>query len=72
MIDISSVLTYLGDHHVAVKSAITPRRLGSLDMRPDFGDDRGAEGDVGHEMTIHDVHMEPVCAVLDCIGASGA
>ena len=54
---IRHVLTYLGDHHVAVKRAFTPRRFGSLDMRPDFGDDGGAEGDIGHKVTVHDVHM---------------
>ncbi len=69
---IRHVLTYLRDHHVAVKRAFTPRCFGSLDMRPDFGDNRGAEGDIGHKVTVHDVHMEPVCAILYRVGASGA
>ena len=57
---------------MAVKSSISSWSCRSLDMRPNFGDDRGAEGDVGYEMAVHNVDMEPVCAILDCIGAGSA
>lgn len=69
---ILDLLTYLGDHHVAVKCTSAPRFVGSLHMRPYFADDGRAEGDVGHKMAVHDVHMKPVCAILDCVGAGGA
>ncbi len=55
-----------GDHQVDVE-----RRP---DMRPDGFDQRRAEGDVRHEMPVHDVDMHPVGAlVLDgaALGAEG-
>ena len=42
---------------MAVKGSIAPRCFGSLDMRPDFGDDRGAKSDVGHKVAVHDIDV---------------
>ncbi len=32
--------------------------------RTDRFDDQGTDGDIGDEMTVHDVHMHPVAAAL--------
>lgn len=37
---------------------------GAVDVRADLGDDGGAEGDVGHEVPVHDVDVQPLRAVL--------
>ena len=44
----------LADHQVRVD--------GQLRQPADCGDDVRAEGDVGHEMPVHDVKMEPIDA----------
>lgn len=48
---------YLGDHHVAVEGALSVGFGGPVDVRTDLGDDWGAEGDVGHEVAVHDVDV---------------
>lgn len=48
---------YLGDHHVAVEGAFSIGFSGPVDVRADLGDDRGAKGDVGHKVAVHDVDV---------------
>lgn len=38
-------------------------------MRADLGDDGGAKGDVGHEMAVHDVDVDPVAVVAHQVRA---
>ena len=56
-----------GDHQVDVE--------GQARVRAQAGDDRGAETDVGDEMTVHHVEMEPVGAGgldgADLLGEAG-
>lgn len=59
--------TYLHDHHMAIEGASAARLHGSFDMGTDSGDDGGAKGHVGHEMSIHDVDMEPVRSLPDLV-----
>ncbi len=59
---------YLGDHHVAVKGALAVRRCRSLDVGADFGHHGRAEGDVGHEVAVHDVDVKPCRSVVDRVG----
>lgn len=47
------LLAYLRDHHMAVKSAFTTSRLGTINMRSDLGDHGSTKGDIGDEMAIH-------------------
>lgn len=43
-----------------------------MHVRSDLRDDRVAEGDVRDEVPVHYVDVEPVCALGDGRGASGA
>ena len=43
-----------------------------MDVRPDLADDGVAEGDVGHEVPVHYVDVEPVGAGGDGGAAGGA
>ena len=56
---------YLGDHHVAVEGALSVGFSGPLDVRTDLSDDGSAEGNVGHEVAVHDVDVQPVCSMAD-------
>lgn len=51
----------LGDHHVAVENTLSPVGV-AVDCAADAGDDGGADGDVGYEVAVHDVDVEPVGA----------
>lgn len=53
--------THLGDHHVAVEHALAPVRI-PLYRAADAGDYGGTNRDVRHEMAVHDIDVEPVCA----------
>lgn len=44
---------YLGDHHMAIESALAARCTRPLDMGPNFGDDGSAKGHVGDKVAIH-------------------
>lgn len=59
---------YLGDHHVTVKGALAVRRRGSVDVGADLGHDGRAECHVGHKVAVHDVDVQPCCAVADRVG----
>lgn len=59
--------TDLGDHHVAVESALAKGLGGLVDMRTDHGYYRSAKGHVGDEVAVHDVDVEPVCAMANGI-----
>jgi hypothetical protein len=48
---------YLGDHHMAVESALSVGFSGPVDVRADLGDDGSAKGDVGHKVAVHDVDV---------------
>lgn len=57
--------TDLGDHHVAIEGALA-KGLGRLvNMRTDHCDNGSAKGHVGDEMAVHDIDMEPICAMAD-------
>lgn len=60
-----SVVAYLSDHHVAVKGALSKGLGRLLYVRADLGDDGCSEGDVGDEVAVHDVHVQPVCSMAD-------
>jgi hypothetical protein len=51
---------YLCNHHVAVKRPLAVLGRGLLDVAPDLRNDGCTEGDVGHEMAVHDIHMQPL------------
>src|SRR5215831_6766028 len=53
----------IGDHQVAVK-----RQSGVLEQRLHH---RQADGEVGHEVIVHDVHMQPVGHAGDGLGLAG-
>jgi hypothetical protein len=53
----------LGNHHVAVKRASSVPGRWPVDVRADLGDDGSAKCDVGDEVAVHDVDVEPVCAL---------
>lgn len=57
--------SYLGDHHVAVEGALSIGLGWPLNVRADLGDDGSAKGDVRNEVAVHDVYVQPVCAVAD-------
>lgn len=46
----------LGDHHMAVERAFAKRSGRRLHVGADLGDHRGAKGQVGDEVTVHNVH----------------
>jgi hypothetical protein len=48
---------YLGDHHVAVKGALSVGLGWPVDVRPDLSDDGSAKGNVGHKVAVHDVDV---------------
>jgi len=48
---------------VAVEGPFPVRGLGAGDVGTDFRDDGRAEGNVGDEMAVHDVDVEPKFAV---------
>lgn len=52
--------THLRDHHVAVKGAPALGLCRPANMRTDLSDNGSSEGDVGDEVTVHDIDMEPV------------
>lgn len=55
----------LRDHHMAIECAFPVLLLGFVDMTSNLGDDWGAEGDVGHEVPVHYIDMQPVCTLRD-------
>ena len=59
-------LSYLGEHHMAVKSAFSVSGFGSLDMRSDLSDNGSAKGHVGYEVA---VHLRLVVSVVPSNGA---
>ena len=58
---------YLSNHHVAVERAFPHRGLWAADMGPDLCHDWRSKGDIWYEVTIHDVDMEPITPIADCI-----
>lgn len=56
---------YLSDHHVAVEGALSVSLSGLLDVWADLGDNGCSEGDVGDEVAVHDIHVQPVCSMAD-------
>lgn len=44
---------YLGDHHMAIKSALPARRTRPLDMRPNLGDDGSAKSHIRDKVAVH-------------------
>ena len=55
---------------MAVEGACSFGGGGAVDMRPDLADDGVAEGNVGDEVAVHDVDVQPVGA-LGHGGAAG-
>lgn len=49
---------------MAVEGARGIGGYGAVDVRADLGDDGGAEGDVRHKVTVHDVDVQPLRAIL--------
>lgn len=62
---------HLGDHHVAVEGPFPVGGLGAGDVWPDLRYDGRAEGDVGHEVAVHDVDVEPGVGVSMSIATAG-
>jgi hypothetical protein len=56
---------YLSDHHVAVEGALSVGLGRLLDVWADLGDNGCSKGDVGDEMAVHNVHVQPVCSMAD-------
>ena len=61
---IPGVTTYLRNHHMAVKGSCAVGLSRPGNMRADLRNDGGAKGDIGDEVAIHDVDMEPVRALV--------
>lgn len=57
---------------MAVKGSPPLCRLGPLNVRSNLCDDGRAKGDIGHEMAVHDVDMDPVRVGAYQAGALGA
>jgi len=57
---------------VAVEGALRVRSPRPRDVRADRGDDGRAKGDVGHEVPVHDVDVQPIGVVGDGLRAFGA
>lgn len=56
---------HLGNHHVAVKHALAPVCI-PVYRATDAGDDGSTDGNVRHEMAVHNIYVEPICAgVMD-------
>jgi hypothetical protein len=58
-------VTDLSDHHVAVESTFAKGLSRLFDVRTDHCDNGSAKGHVGDKMAVHDIYMEPVCAMPD-------
>lgn len=56
------------DHHMAIKRSFPECLFGSIDMTADLGHNGGAKGHVRDKVAVHDVDMEPVCALRNGIG----
>ena len=65
MVNRSLHKAYLSDHHVAIKGAPAMVGPGALDMGAYLCYDRRSEGDVGHEVAIHDIDVQPVGAMAN-------
>lgn len=52
--------SHLCNHHMAVKGSLAVGLSRPANMRTDLGDNRSSKGDIGDEMAIHDIDMEPV------------
>lgn len=59
----------LGDHHMAVKGALAKGLGGPVDVRTDHCDNGSAECHVGDKVAVHNVDVEPVCAMADGVRA---
>ena len=57
---------------MAVEGAAGEGAGGAGDMGSDLTDDGGTEGDVGHEVAVHYVDVQPVGAVGHGVGAGFA
>ena len=62
-------ITYLGDHHMAVKGTLAHRCRRLFDVWSDHCYDRSAKGHVGHKVAVHDIYVKPICSVADGVGA---
>ena len=58
---------YLGYHHVAIERAFAMGYIWLLDMRSDLGDYGRSKCQVGNEVAVHDVDMDPVAAPSDAV-----
>jgi hypothetical protein len=61
---------YLCNHHMAVECTFPIRAGGSVNVGTNLGDDRGAEGHVGHKVAVHDVDLGRVSGIVSrsCLG----
>jgi len=57
--------TDLGDHHVAVEGTLSKGLGGLVDMRTDHGYYGSAKSHVGDEVAVHDIDVQPICAMAD-------
>lgn len=57
--------TNLHNHHVTIESAGTILFGGTVDATTNMRDNGTAEGHVGHEVTVHDIDMEPIGALFN-------
>lgn len=62
-------ITHLHNHHVAIESATTAGFGGTVDAATDLRYNGAADGHIWDEVTVHNVDMQPVCALLHLPGA---
>lgn len=63
---------YLGYHHMAIKSAFPTSCFRTLNMLAYLCHNRGSKGHVRHEVSIHHVHMKPICSMVYSVRTCGA
>lgn len=62
-------ITHLHDHHVAIESATTAGFGRTIDAAANLRYDRAADGHIRHEVTVHNIDVQPVGALFHLLGA---
>lgn len=63
------VKSNLHNHHMAIESATTAGFGGSIDTAADLRYDGAADCHIWYEVTVHNVNVQPVCALLHLLRA---
>ena len=64
-----SLLPHLHYHHVTIESATTAGFGGTVYAATDLRDNGAADGHIRDKMTVHNVNVQPVGALLHLLGA---